>query len=426
MPCRSRLTSLSDNQDTEPHRSPAVKSSCEGLSRDDGALNRDEWRPFTGSRLTIRPAVPIVSRVPTLSHGAVPAGGKEPREARVPSDGAPVVDGTGRPTMADVAHRARVSIKTVSRVVNGESGVSSGTASRVQRVIGEVGFQRHAGASMLRSGRSESIGFITPDLANPFYSQLAAGIEREARIRRHFLVSTSCQNSPEHEVALVDALVGRRVAGLIVVPVAEQPSETLRQAARSVPVVCVDRPQPGLLADTVLSDNEGGMRSAVEHLAAHRHARIGFLGDDATIWTARQRRAAFGRAATSLALPGPLRCALGPYPSGQVAAYLLEWTSGDDPVTAVVTGNNRVTLAVLSAMRELGLRLGLVGYDDFELADVVDPPVTVVHQDPLVLGERAVQQVFARLAAGSGEPATVVVPTRLVVRASGRRTAGVL
>jgi LacI family transcriptional regulator len=328
--------------------------------------------------------------------------------------------------MADVARRAKVSIKTVSRVVNGETGVSAATATRVQRVIGELGFQRHAGASMLRSGRSESVGLITPDLANPFYSQLAAGIEREARLRRHFLVSASCQNSPEHEAALVEALVGHRVAGLVVVPVGDEPSEILRQAARSVPVVCVDRPQPGLAADTVLSDNDGGMRGAVEHLAAHRHERIGFLGDDVTIWTARQRHAAFGRAAAALGLPGLLRCVLGPYPGGRVAALLVEWTSGADPVTALVTGNNGVTLAVLTAMRELGLRLGLVGYDDFELADVVDPPVTVVHQDPLVLGERAVQQVFARLATGPGDPTTVVVPTRLVVRASGRRVTAVL
>jgi LacI family transcriptional regulator len=71
-------------------------------------------------------------------------------------------------------------------------------------------------------------------------------------------------------------------------------------------------------------------------------------------------------------------------------------------------------------MREVGVTLSLVGYDDFELADVVDPPVTVVHQDPMVLGERAVQQVFARLASGAGEPTTVIVPTRLIVRGSGR------
>jgi LacI family transcriptional regulator, galactose operon repressor len=170
----------------------------------------------------------------------------------------------------------------------------------------------------------------------------------------------------------------------------------------------------------VLSDNEGGMRSAVEHLAAHRHERIGFLGDDQGIWTARERKTAFEAAAASLALRGPLCSRVGPYAPGEVARLLTEWTSGPDPVTAVISGNNRVTLAVLHAMREVGVALSLVGYDDFELADVVDPPVTVVHQDPMVLGERAVQQVFARLAAGAGEPTTVIVPTRLIVRGSGR------
>jgi LacI family transcriptional regulator len=161
----------------------------------------------------------------------------------------------------------------------------------------------------------------------------------------------------------------------------------------------------------------------VEHLAAHRHERIGFLGDEPSIWTAQRRRAAFCAALESLGLPGPVRTALGPYPPGRVAAHLDAWTTDERPVTAVVTGNNRVTVDLLSALAgspTLRDRLSLVGYDDFDLADVVDPPVTVVHQDPPLLGERAVEQVFARLAAGAGEPTTVVVPTRLVVRASGR------
>jgi LacI family transcriptional regulator len=322
--------------------------------------------------------------------------------------------------MADVARRAQVSIKTVSRVVNDEAGVSAVTAVRVREIIDELGFQRHAGATMLRTGRSDRIGLVAPDLANPFYAQLAAGIEREARLRRHLLISASSQQSADNEAELVDALVGQQVAGLVLVPIVTEPSEALRAAARSVPVVCVDRPQPDLGVDTVLSDNQGGMRSAVEHLAAHRHERIGFLGDDRSIWTARERRTAFAAAAASLGLRGPLRSRVGPYGPGEVAELLTEWTSGSDPVTAVITGNNRVTLVVLQAMRESGVTVSLVGYDDFELADIVDPPVTVVHQDPMVLGERAVQQVFARLAAGAGEPTTVIVPTRLIVRGSGR------
>jgi LacI family transcriptional regulator len=322
--------------------------------------------------------------------------------------------------MADVARRAAVSIKTVSRVVNEESGVSSATAARVRRVIDEMGFQRHAGATMLRTGRSDRIGLVVEDLTNPFYAQLAAGIEREARLRHHLLISTSSQHSVDNEAELVDALVAQRVTGLVVVPIVTEPSEALRTAARSMPVVCVDRPQPDLGVDAVLSDNEGGMRSAVEHLAAHRHERIGFLGDDQSIWTARERAAAFAAATRALGHREPLRSRIGPYPAGELAALLHEWTAGPDPVTAVITGNNRVTLAILHAMREVGVSLSLVGYDDFELADVLDPPVTVVHQDPLVLGERAVQQIFVRLAAGAGEPTTVVVPTRLIVRGSGR------
>ena len=318
--------------------------------------------------------------------------------------------------MADVARRAEVSIKTVSRVVNGEAGVSPATTARVRAIIDDLGFQRHAGATMLRTGRSDRIGLVVEDLANPFYAQLAAGIEREARLRQHLLISTSSQQSAQNEAELGD----ERVAGLVVVPIATEPSEALRAAARSVPVVCVDRPQPDLGADTVLSDNDGGMRSAVEHLAAHRHERIGFLGDDQSIWTARQRRAGFASAAASLGLRGPLRSRVGPYAAGEVADLLRQWTVEPDPVTAVITGNNRVTLTVLHAMREAGVVLSLVGYDDFELADVVDPPVTVVHQDPMVLGERAVQQIFARLAVGAGEPTTVIVPTRLIVRGSGR------
>ena len=116
--------------------------------------------------------------------------------------------------MADVARRADVSIKTVSRVVNGEAGVSPTTAARgVREIIDDLGFQRHAGATMLRTGRSDRIGLVVEDLANPFYAQLAAGIEREARLRQHLLISTSSQQSAENEAELVDALVAQRVAG---------------------------------------------------------------------------------------------------------------------------------------------------------------------------------------------------------------------
>ncbi len=326
-----------------------------------------------------------------------------------------------RPTMADVATLAHVSIKTVSRVVNREDGVRPETARRVREVIEQLGFHRNEGASTLRKGRSTSIGLIVEDLANPWYSHLASSIEQEARLHQHLLVSASAEGSSERESQLVDALVARRVEGLIVVPATAEPSEAIRRAALDIPVVCVDSPSPGLAVDAVLGDNDGGTRSAVEHLAARRHERIGFLGDDAAIWTAQRRCTAFVAACESLGLPGPSRTALGPYRPDEVTAMLREWGCGPAPVTALVTGNNRVTLDVLRAMRQLGSTFALVGYDDFELADFLEPPVTVIHQDPAALGQRAVQQIFARLDGDTSAPRTFVVPTLLIVRGSSLR-----
>lgn len=325
-----------------------------------------------------------------------------------------------RPTMADVAELAGVSVKTVSRVVNDEAGVSAATARRVRQVIDDLGFQRHDGASLLRTGRSQSVGLIVDDLANPFYSRLASAIERQVRMHHNLLISASSEQSMANEAELIDALVSRRVDGLILVPSAHEPSEALRAAAAALPVVCVDRPAPGVAVDAVLSDNQGGIRSAVEHLVAHRHSRIAFLGDDGSIWTARQRQIAFDEVVSTLNLPGPLRSRVGPYAPGEIADLLASWTSGRAPTTALITGNNRVTIAVLEAVKRGDRQFSLVGYDDFDLADVVEPPVTVVHQDPAALGQRAVQQLFARLAGDTSPPQTVVVSTRLIVRESGR------
>ena len=101
--------------------------------------------------------------------------------------------------MADVAAEAHVSVKTVSRVVNHEPGVRPDTAERVRAVIERLGFRRHDGARMIRQGRTFTIGLVVEDLANPFYSQIGAAVEREARIRQHQLITASAEGSPSRE-----------------------------------------------------------------------------------------------------------------------------------------------------------------------------------------------------------------------------------
>lgn len=321
--------------------------------------------------------------------------------------------------MADVAAEANVSVKTVSRVVNHEPGVRPDTAARVIAVIERLGFRRVDAIRRLPLGRTYTIGLVVEDLANPFYSQIGAAVEREARIRQHHLITSSAEGSPSRERAVLAELVARRVDGLVVVPAGATPAVDPEVVASGTPIVYLDRPVRGH-ADMILSDNHGGIRSAMEHLVAYGHRRVGFLGDDPEFWTARQRREAFVGIHDDLHLPGAPRVCMGPHTVASVSDALTSWSQPKDPVTAVITGNNRITVHVLRALRRLNLPVALVGYDDFELADLIDPPVTVIHQDPAAMGQKAAQQLFVRLLGDETPPATVVMPTRLIVRGSGR------
>ena len=165
--------------------------------------------------------------------------------------------------MADVAAEAHVSVKTVSRVVNHEPGVRPDTAERGRAVIERLGFRRHDGARLIRQGRTFTIGLVVEDLANPFYSLVGAAVEREARIRQHQLITASAEGSPSRERAALEALIARRVDGIVVVPASEAASADPEIDASGTPIVYMDRPVRGTPRDTVLSDNQGGVRSAI-------------------------------------------------------------------------------------------------------------------------------------------------------------------
>ena len=327
--------------------------------------------------------------------------------------------GRGRATMVDVARRANVSIKTVSRVVNGEDGVRPETAESVQAAIQDLGFRRNAGARQLRRGPTASIGLVVEDLADPYYSALAAACERVARERDHVLITGSAEGSPAREESVVDVLLSRQVDGLLIVPAGAECPWLTPEIATRTPAVFIDRPVRDVAADLVVTDNEGGIASAVDHLAQSGHRRIGFLGDDETLWTAQQRRRGFMTATASMDASCQQHIAMGPHDVGRLTSVLRRWLHEHQPISALVTGNNRVTVATLRALRELAdarFHVQVMGFDDFELADVVDPPVSVVAQDPAQIGAAAAELLFARLSGDRSAPRTVTMPTRLVTR----------
>ncbi|WP_395292685.1 LacI family DNA-binding transcriptional regulator [Kitasatospora hibisci] len=325
-----------------------------------------------------------------------------------------------RPTMRDVAVAAGVGLKTVSRVVNGESGVTPATAGRVRAAIAELGFRRNDSARLLRTGRTASIALLLEDLGDPFSSALSRAVEEVARARDRLLFAGSSAEDPRRERELALAFCARRVDGLLIVPAGDDHRYLLPEAAAGTPVVFLDRPGTGIEADAVLSDNAVGARAGVRHLIRHGHRRIGFVGDLPHIHTCAARLRGYREAMVEAGLPVDERwIATGPTDRATVARSVARLTGGPGAVTALFTGNNRITLAALHHLPTGAGRPALVGFDDLELADLLDPGLTVVAQDPAGLGTTGARLLFDRIDGDRGPARRIEVPTRLIARGSG-------
>jgi LacI family transcriptional regulator len=340
--------------------------------------------------------------------------------------------------MKDVASRAGVALKTVSRVVNGEPGVTPATATRVLDAIEDLGFRRNESARLLRTGRTSALGFIADDFGDCDTARLCREIEDVAREHGMLLFTGSTDRDPEREQRLALSLTARRVDGLIILPTPGEHSYLAAEIEAGTATVFVLRPPTGVEADTVLVDERGGAHSAVSHLIAHGHRRIGFLGGDLGHYRSRQLMQGYAAAMAD-------------------AGIMVEdaWTTltpqllAGSPVTAVFCAGREHTLAALRALAAAGMEYGgpgiispgtvptatmapggiaLVGFGDFDLADFTRPGLTVVTYDPAEVGRTAAELLFRRLdgqdARDVPQPAarTVEVATRLIPRGSGEIT----
>lgn len=330
--------------------------------------------------------------------------------------------------MKDVAARAGVALKTVSRVVNGESGVTSATAERVLGAIEELGFRRNDSARLLRTGQTATLGFIAEHVADPDQAALYRGLEEVARERGFLLYSGSTDGDAEREERLALSLCARRVDGIVIVPTAGSHGYLGTEIEAGVAMVFALRPPARAgetaLGDVVLADERVGAMAAVRHLIAHGHRRIGYVGGDpggpgvpGTLAGYRSRRLALGytEAMTAAGLPGDERW-LSLTPEGLP----------DAGVTAVFCGSREHTARTLHALAAAGQAdgsqrpgpLAVVGFGDFDLAGLVSPGITVVSDDPARIGRTAGELLMRRLS-GDGEPPRVVeLPVALIPRGS--------
>jgi LacI family transcriptional regulator len=327
--------------------------------------------------------------------------------------------GGERPTMVDVARAAGVSLKTVSRVINGEAGVRPQTEARVKVAVHELGYRANDIARNLRRGRpSTTLGLVIEDVRNPFYSGIARAVEEVALGHGYVVITANSDEDPASERTAVGTLLERRVGGLLIVPAGRDHAYLKDEVRLGTPVVFMDRPADSIEADQVLLDNVGGAALATEHLLAHGHRRIAVVGDVPSIFTIAERVAGYQDTLERAGIPlDESLIRVGAHDVGDSESAAKEVLALSDPPTAIFATNNRACIGALHALRASGASKALVGFDDFELADLLK--VTVVRHDPHEMGRRAAQLLFARLAGDEGRPQRIILPTELVVRGSG-------
>ena len=337
----------------------------------------------------------------------------------VEGDGSP-----GRPTMRDVAALAGVGIKTVSRVVNDVPTVAPDLVARVNEAAAKLGYRPNLTASSLRRSdrRTSMIGLLLENVANPFSGAVQRAVEEVARARGVLVLTGSLDEDPAQEKNLARALIDRGVDGLLVVPAGTDHSYLVGEQRAGTQIVFLDRNPTLVAADTVRSDHHEGAAGAVTHLIDRGHRRIAYLGDRADVSTARARHAGYLAAlgAASIGVSHQLiREDL--TTSEQAEKETRAVLELPQPPTALFTSQNLVTIGALRALRAAGLRgrIAHVGFDDVLLADLLEPGLTVVAQDPREIGRLAVTRLFARIDGDRSPARTLVVPTRLIARGSG-------
>jgi LacI family transcriptional regulator len=325
-----------------------------------------------------------------------------------------------RPTMKDVAAVAGVSLSTVSRVVNGSPPVAPELALKVERAVEMLGYRHNHTAGTLRraNGLSASIALIFEDVSNPFFSAIHRGVEDVARTRGVVTFAGSSDEDPQRELELIEGMLSRRVDGVIIAPTATDHTHLLRDVANGLGLVFVDRPSGTIDADCVLTDNRGATERAIEHLIAHGHKRIAYIGYPPIIHTAAERLHGYQHAMHLAGLPEITRHPVDPEGAFADATELLR---GPDAPTALFSSQNLLTIEVLRALHQLGRQheVAHVGFDDIALAAAVEPAVTVVAQDAHGLGRTAAELLFSRLDGHRGPSRRVVLPAPLLARGSG-------
>lgn len=320
--------------------------------------------------------------------------------------------------MRDVAEYAKVSPMSVSRALRNDPGVLPETRSRIMEAVATLGYRRNESARNLRLGRSAGlIGVVITNLANPFYTQLALGIESYVGERGLRVVFANSGEDIERERQLVKDFADRRLDGMIALPTANQHGHLDPAGLANMPVVLAASLPHRIVVDSVVLDDFGGTWEATRTLIARGHSQVGFLGLPASTWTGSERFRGYCAAMEEAGIAIQDRYIRRRQPD--VAAAIIATHSlldQGDPPTALFTANNRNTIGAYRAIHARGVTVPLAGFDDFEFADLLQLPLTVVSYDARQLGREAARLLCEQLDDPSSTTLgrRVVIPTTIV------------
>jgi LacI family transcriptional regulator len=329
----------------------------------------------------------------------------------------------GRVTISDVAREAGVSLMTVSRVINDKGEISQATRQRVHDVIERLGYRPSGIARGLATQRTGTLGLVVPDMANPFFSDVARGVEDRARAAGYNVFICNTDESPQREIAALESLEEKRVDGLVLCS-SRLHEEGLRAALDHHPAaVLINRRMATYHVDAVLLADREGALVATRHLLRAGHRAIGFLSGPVASYSSQQRARGYRAALAEAGIPlNPVwnRACSYELEGGRETARLLV---GDHPdLTALFCYNDLVAVGALQACADLGRRvpeeLALVGFDDIPLAALVNPPLTTCHVPRYELGDHAMRLLLKRIEGLSEAHDEIVLYPELVVRAS--------
>jgi LacI family transcriptional regulator len=329
---------------------------------------------------------------------------------------------TSGPTLVDVAREAGVSLKTASRALNGDQGIAPATAKKVRSVMSRLGYRPNELARGLKGRKSAAIGMVVPNLADPFSAAAVQAVQQVARKNGHVVVLTSSGGDEGLEREELETLVRRQVDGLIIAPADGRNNTVESFTLANIPVVSFDRPISNANIDSITVANRSAVREATEHLLSHGYRRILAIGARPHLYTGSERVAGYVSTMQRAHLKSE--------------TYLVESESDLDPelirsllktkagkLDAILTLNGITTMVILKFLRQLGKRLGqdiaLISFDDFELAELLTPSLTVVRQPAAELGRRAAELLFTRMESKKASPSQeIVLSTTFHIRES--------